>query len=608
MELPRRLRWPPAHRVRDHPEPVGPVPGLAPSLRGVRRTGLQPPEAQNRLGSGPLAFRRYCSLTAGELGPQRGQGLVAGQRATAGRGVPTGGVVAGVAAARSGLGVGLLRRGDLLAVRLEAGLGLGVLPLPLLALGVVALAPLLRLGVEALGVQVVALLVVRGGHAVGGRVELLVVTDDALVGLLERERDPAAVQVDVDDLDQDLVAHLHDLLRDLHVALGQLGDVDQALDALVDADERTEGHQLGDLAGHDLADLVRAGELTPRVLLRRLQRQGDTLAVEVDVEDLDGDLLAHLDDLGRVVDVLPGQLGDVHQTIDAAEVDERTEVDDRGDDAGADLALGQLVEELAANLGLRLLQPLPAGQDDVVAVLVELDDLGLELAAHVGLQVADAAHLDQRGGQEPAQADVEDEDTLDDLDDGAGDDLVGFLLGLDRAPGALVLGALLGQDQAAFLVLLLEDESFYLVADLDDLVGVDVVLDGELTRGDDALGLVADVQQHLVPVDLDDHTFDDVAVVEVLDGLVDRGEEVLGGADVVDRDLGGAGRTDLGGGHMVECSGRGMRRDRGARGRLTAGRAGRAGGRRPPDWGTTLTDLWRIPMVRTRGVLGPPGS
>jgi hypothetical protein len=98
--------------------------------------------------------------------------------------------------------------------------------------------------------------------------------------------------------------------------------------------------------------------------------------------------------------------------------------------------------------------------------------------------------------------------------------------------------------------------SFHLVADLDDLVRVDVVLDGELARGDDALGLVADVQQHFVPVDLDDHSLDDVAVVEVLDGLVDRGEEVLCGTDVVDRDLGSAVGTDLGGGHVVGCSGR----------------------------------------------------
>ena len=78
----------------------------------------------------------------------------------------------------------------------------------------------------------------------------------------------------------------------------------------------------------------------------------------------------------------------------------------------------------------------------------------------------------------------------------------------------------------------------------DDLVGVDVVLDRQLAGGDDALGLVADVEQDLVAVDLDDDAFDDVAVVEVLDRLVDGGEEGLLVADVVDRDLGGGGGVD----------------------------------------------------------------
>src|SRR3712207_8065236 len=45
--------------------------------------------------------------------------------------------------------------------------------------------------------------------------------------------------------------------------------------------------------------------------------------------------------------------------------------------------------------------------------------------------------------------------------------------------------------------------------------------------------------------DLDDDALDDVAIVEVLDGLVDRGEEVLGGTDVVDRDLGRRGKCGV---------------------------------------------------------------
>ena len=514
-----------------------------------RRPGVNRAAGQRRV----LPAERLA-LSAGQLLAERGQGLVGGQGA--GRGAGLGRRAAGPRRARRGLdggdaalgdlaalrrlfglGAGLL---DLLAVRLEASAGLGVLPLPLLTLRVEAGQPVARLGVEALRVQVVPGLVVGRGHAVQGRVELVAggLADRALVGLLERQRDATAVEVDVDDLDEDLLADLDDLLRDLHVAVGQLGDVHQALDALLDPDERAERHQLGDPAGDDLADLVGPGELLPRVFLGGLQRQGHALAVHVDVQHLDRDLLADLDNLARVVDVLPGQLGHVHQAVHAAEVDERAEVDDRGHDALADLALAQRVEEGVADLGLGLLEPGPAGQDHVVAVLVQLDDLGLDLLADVRLEVAHPAHLHQRRGQEAAQPDVEDETALDDLDDGAGDDAVLLLDPLDGAPRALVLRPLLGQDEAAFLVLLLEDQGLDLLAGLDDIVRVDVVLDRQLAGRDDALGLITDVEQNLVSVDLDDGPLDNVSVVEVLDGQVDRGEEFLLGPDVVDRYLG----------------------------------------------------------------------
>ena len=183
------------------------------------------------------------------------------------------------------------------------------------------------------------------------------------------------------------------------------------------------------------------------------------------------DLVADGDDRPRVVDVLPRQLRHVDEAVHAAEVDEGAEVDDRRNDALADLARLQVGEEVLALFLLRLFEPGPAGEHDVVAVLVELDDLGLERAPDIGLQVAHPAQLDERCRQEAAQADVEDQAALDDLDDRTLDDAVGFLDLLDRAPRPLVLGPLLGQDQPAFLVLLLEDERLDLVADADDLGG-----------------------------------------------------------------------------------------------------------------------------------------
>ena len=203
-------------------------------------------------------------------------------------------------------------------------------------------------------------------------------------------------------------------------------------------------------ARHDLADLVGAGELLPRVLLGRLQRQRDALAVHVDVEDLDGDLLADLDDLGRVVDVLPGQLGDVHQTVDATEVDERTEVDDAGDHAGADLALLQGRQERRADLGLGLLEPRAAGQDDVVAVLVQLDDLGLESLPTYGCRSRTRRISTSDAGRKPRRPMSR---IRPPLTTSMTVPVTSFLLLvlLDRAPGALVLRPLLGQDQPASL-------------------------------------------------------------------------------------------------------------------------------------------------------------
>src|SRR6478735_4658445 len=484
-------------------------------------------------------------LVAGQLLAQSGKSLVRSKRACTGLGGSRLGGVAG------GAGVALAGRcsgsvvgsvlGNLLLVGFPAGLGVSVLLLPGGALRLVAFKPLVGLRIEALRVLVVALFVVLCGHAVESRIEFGGVGVDTLVGLLEGQRDTAALEVDVDDLDEQFVANGDNLLGQLNVAHGELGDVDQAFDAVFNANERAERNQLGDLTRNNLAEGVGAGEGLPRVFLRSLERQGNALAVQVHLEDLDGDFLANLDNLGRVVDVLPGQLGNVNQAVYAAQVHEGTEVDDGGNDAGTDLALFQLVEERGADLGLGLLEPCTAGQHNVVAVLVQLDDLGFDLLTDVRSEVAHTAHLDEGCGQEAAQTDVEDKTTLDNLDDGTGDNTVFFLDLLDVAPGTLVLSTLLGEDQAAFFVFLGEHQGFDLIANGDDVSGVNVVLDGQLAGGDDTFGLVTDVEQNFVAVDLDDGTFDEVSVVEVHDGGVDCCEEVLSGTDVVNRDYGGTG-------------------------------------------------------------------
>ena len=258
-----------------------------------------------------------------------------------------------------------------------------------------------------------------------------------------------------------------------------------------------------------------AGKFPPRVLLGGLQGEADPLPAEVDLKHLHLDLVINADDRTGVVNVLPGELRDVDQTVHAAQVHEGTEVDHAGHDALADLARTEVVEELLPLLLLGLFQPCTAGQHHVVAVLVQLDDLGVDGGADEGLQVTDAAQVGERCGQEAPQADVHDEATLDDLDDGSGDDPVALLDLLDPAPGTLVLGTLLGKDQTTVLVLALQHNGFDALTEGHDLAGIHAVADRQLTRRDHTLRLVADIEEYLVLVDPDDRALYELAVLDV---------------------------------------------------------------------------------------------
>ena len=288
----------------------------------------------------------------------------------------------------------------------------------------------------------------------------------------------------------------------------------EPLDAVEDLDERAEGDDLGDLAVELVVDVVGVHDPLPGVLLGLLEPQRDALAVAVDVEHLDLHGVADREDLRGVVHVRPGELGDVDQAVDAVEVDERAEVHDVGDLPVHHETGLQAVEDLLADLLALLLEHRPAGQHHVVARAVELDHLRLDLRAHVFVEVGHSPDVHERGGQEAAHPEVDDQAALDDLDDRSLDRLAGLGGRFDAPPGLLEARALLRHDQAAVLILLGHDDRIDLLAEVNLVVGVDRLANRELVRGDDALGLVADVDQNLVLVDADHVARHDLALLD----------------------------------------------------------------------------------------------
>ena len=218
-------------------------------------------------------------------------------------------------------------------------------------------------------------------------------------------------------------------------------------------------------------------------------------------------------------------------------IHERAEVHDRTHHTSPNLTLRQLPEKLRTNLALRLLQPRPPGQDHIIPILVQLDDLRFQLAAHIRLQIPHPPHLHQRRRQEPTQPDVEDQTTLHHLDHRARNHPILILDPLNRAPRPLILRALLRQNQTTFLVLLLQNKRLHPVPDPHDLIRIHIVLDRQLPGRDYPLRLIPNIQQHLIPVDLDDRPLNNVPIIEILDRLIDRRQEILGRTNIIQGDL-----------------------------------------------------------------------
>ncbi len=351
------------------------------------------------------------------------------------------------------------------------------------------------------------------------RVVLLDEIPGVVLELLHAEADALLVQVDVEHDGLDLLAHVHELARVLDALVpGHLGDVDQPLDALLELDEGAVVRHGDDLALHHRADRVAIRDVAPGILAQLLVAEADALGLSVELEDADLHLVADLEDLRRVVDPTPAHVRDVEQAVDAAQIDERTvvgDVLDRAVDDGADL---DLLERLAAPLAPLLLQEDPAGQHDVAATLVELDDLELGAGSDEPVQVLDGPQVDLRAGQERLDADVDGQAALDAGHDGALDDLVVVHGLLDLVPGLHQVGLLLGEDELTVGALERLEVDLDLVADSDaegSVLGRFLV--AELPLGDHAFRLVVDVDDDVVVRHADDRALDDLAL---LDGLV----------------------------------------------------------------------------------------
>src|SRR5438477_3394597 len=223
--------------------------------------------------------------------------------------------------------------------------------------------------------------------------------------LLHAEGDAAALFIDLENHHLDLVAKLHDLGRvDVLVRPVHFGHVHETLDPLLDFHERTVIGDVGDLAEQTRPGRVTPGQADPRVLAELLHAQRHAVLFLIELQHLGRDFVADRENFGRMLDAAPGEIGDMEQAVDAAEIDERTVIGDVLDHALDYGALLQRLQELLALGAQARFEHGAARHDDVVALAVELDDLEVELLALEWTGVLHRADVDERPRKERADA------------------------------------------------------------------------------------------------------------------------------------------------------------------------------------------------------------
>jgi hypothetical protein len=198
--------------------------------------------------------------------------------------------------------------------------------------------------------------------------------------------------------------------------------MDQAFDAGLQLHEGAVIGDVRDLALEAHAGRIFGGDAFPGIGLQLLHAEADALRVLVDLDDLHGDRLADRQNFRRMADAPPGDVGDVQQPVDAAQIDECAVIGDVLDDAFDDLLLDQAGHERRTLLGAALFEHGAARHDDVAAAAIHLEDLERLRLVHQRADIAHRAHIDLAARQERDGAvEIDGEAAFDAAEDHAGD-------------------------------------------------------------------------------------------------------------------------------------------------------------------------------------------
>lgn len=176
--------------------------------------------------------------------------------------------------------------------------------------------------------------------------------------------------------------------------------MNQTFNAVFEFDERAVIGNVGNFAFVNVADFESFFNVLPRIALELFHAEADALVVFVEFDNLNLNRLSDRQNFGRVVDALPGNVGNVQQTVNAAEINERAVVGDVFDHAVKNRAFFDRIDQFGSRFCSGFFQNNAAGNNDVASDLVHFQNLEGLGNAHQRGDVADRTDVDLRTRQE----------------------------------------------------------------------------------------------------------------------------------------------------------------------------------------------------------------
>ena len=334
--------------------------------------------------------------------------------------------------------------------------------------------------------------------------------------LLDAEAHLTLLAVEGEDNGFDVLTNLEEVLSAAEVlAPAHLADVDEAFDAGNDLDECAVVGNDDDLTGDVVAFLDVSIKSIPGVRSELLDTESDTMLGLIEVEDDDVDLLIEFDDVLRIGDATPAEVGDVDEAVNATEVDEHTIRSDVLDGAFEDLTLLEVADDLGFLSLDFVFDKSFVGNNDVLIFVVDFDDLEFHGLVNENIVVADGLDIDLGAGEEGFDVveNGDDETALGAALDVTGDDFLALVSLIDAIPRLEDAGFLVGEKELTVGVFLALD------IDLDLVASLELGVVAQLGSGDDTVALESDVDNSLAVADAHDSTFNNFLLGESVESL-----------------------------------------------------------------------------------------